>query len=155
MERERERERGKGKSERHGKGRCRGRGRGKVLRKRHGKGPPASAVHGAFTFCCGCNGGFWGLSVFVLLQKRVTSPSPWPLLIKTQIQIAIFTLGRTIEDRRARMVMIARSKEHGRGFRTSYHDHTSASTFNRPAERKYDNLNLGLILIFRKVSVGN
>ena len=56
-----------------------------------------------------------------------------------------------IEDRRVRIISIARSKEHGRGFRTSYHDHTSASIFNRTVERKYGNLNLGLILIFRKV----
>ena len=49
------------------------------------------------------------------------------------------------------MIMIARSKEHGRGFRTSYHGHTSASIFNRTAERKHDNLDLGLILIFRKI----
>ena len=56
-----------------------------------------------------------------------------------------------IEDRRVRIISIARSKEHGRGFRTSYHDHTSAPIFNRTVERKYGNLNLGLILIFRKV----
>ena len=72
---------------------------------------------------------------------------------KTQNQIAIFTLGSMIEDWRIRIVSIARSKEHGRGFRTSYHDHTSASIFNRTAERKYDNLNLGLILISRKAFV--
>ena len=49
------------------------------------------------------------------------------------------------------MVMIARPKATAMLFRTSYHDHTSASIFDRPVERKYDNLNLGLILIFRKV----
>ena len=50
----------------------------------------------------------------------------------------IFAPGIIFEDRRARMIMIARSKEHGRLFRTSYHDHTSASIFKNYAGRKYE-----------------
>ena len=77
----------------------------------------------------------------------------WKRLIRVfGIRIVIFTLGRTIEDRRARIVMIARLKATAMFFRTSYHNRTDASIFIRTAERKYDNMNLGLTLIFRKVS---
>ena len=52
--------------------------------------------------------------------------------------MVIFTLDGTIEDRRAQMTMIARSKEHNCGFRTSYHDHTGTSIFNRAIEGEHD-----------------
>jgi len=51
-----------------------------------------------------------------------------------------FVVVGTIEARRARAVMTVRSKEHDRGFRTSYHDRTGASMFNRSNNGEHDDL---------------
>ena len=64
----------------------------------------------------------------------------------------MFAVDGTIKGRRACVLMIARSKEHGRGFRTSYYEHTSASVFNHSIYGKHGNIIMGLVLIFRKVS---
>ena len=66
--------------------------------------------------------------------------------------MAIFTLDGTIEYRRARMTMIARSKEHECGFRMSYHDHTGTSIFNRSVEGEHDHLKFGSYIYFPKGS---
>ena len=63
----------------------------------------------------------------------------------------MFAVDGTIEGRRACVRMIARSKEHGRGFRTSYYEHTGASGFNHSINGKYGNIIMGLILMIRKV----
>ena len=63
----------------------------------------------------------------------------------------MFAIDGTIEGRRACVLMIARSKDYGRGFRTSYHEHTGASGFNHSTNGKYGNIIMGLILMIRKV----
>ena len=62
----------------------------------------------------------------------------------------MFTLDGAIEDRRAQMTMIARSKEHNRGFRTSYHYYTGTSIFNRSIKGEYGHLKLGSCIYFPK-----
>ena len=56
-----------------------------------------------------------------------------------------------IEARRARVLIIARSKATAMFFRTSYHAHAGASAFDRSIDGKHDNITMGLILIIRKV----
>ena len=67
----------------------------------------------------------------------------------------MFAVDGTIEGRRACVLMIARSKEHGRGFRTSYYEHTGASGFNHSINGKHGNIIMGLILMIRKVRIEN
>ena len=55
-----------------------------------------------------------------------------------------------IEARRARVLIIARSKATAMFFRTSYHEHTGASAFDRSIDGKHGNIIMGLVLIFRK-----
>ena len=59
----------------------------------------------------------------------------------------------TIEARRARVLITARSKATAMLFRlrTSYHEHTGASAFDRPIDGKHDNIIMGLILMIRTV----
>ena len=64
----------------------------------------------------------------------------------------MFAADGMIEARRARVLMIARSKATAIIFRTSYHEHTGASAFDRSIDGKHDNIIMGLVLIFRKVS---
>ena len=63
----------------------------------------------------------------------------------------MFSADGMIEARRARVLMIARSKATAIIFRTSYHKHTGASAFDRSIDGKHDNIIMGLVLIFRKV----
>ena len=60
----------------------------------------------------------------------------------------MFAVVGTIEDQRVRAVMIACSKEHDRGFRTSYHDRTGASIFSRPNAGEHDDLILRSYIFF-------
>ena len=45
-----------------------------------------------------------------------------------------------MERSKADVLMIACSKEHGRGFRTGYHEHTGASGFNHSINGKHGNI---------------
>ena len=65
----------------------------------------------------------------------------------------MFTLDGAIEDRRARMVMIAHSKATFVLFRTSYHGHSGTSVFNRYIEGEYGHLKLGSYIYFPKGNV--
>ena len=62
----------------------------------------------------------------------------------------MFTLDGAIEDRRARMIMIAHSKATVVFFRTSYHGHPGTSVFNRSIEGEYGHLKLGSYIYFPK-----
>ena len=62
----------------------------------------------------------------------------------------MFTLDGAIEDRRARTIMIARSKATVVLFRTSYHGHLGTSVFNRSIEGEYGHLKLGSCVYFPK-----
>ena len=64
--------------------------------------------------------------------------------------MAMFTLDGAIEDRRARMVMIAHSKATFVLFRTSYHGHPGTSAFNRSIEGEHDHLKFGSYIYFSK-----
>ena len=67
----------------------------------------------------------------------------------------MFSVGGMIEARRARVLIIARSKATTTAmlFRTSYHEHTGASGFGHSIDGKHGNIIMGLILITRKVAV--
>ena len=58
----------------------------------------------------------------------------------------MFAVDETIEARRARVLIIARSKATAVLFRMSYHEHTGASAFDRSIDGKHDNIIMGLIL---------
>ena len=60
----------------------------------------------------------------------------------------MFTLDGAIEDRRARMVMMAHSKATLVLFRTSYHGRPGTSVFNRSIEGEYGHLKLGSYIIY-------
>ena len=64
----------------------------------------------------------------------------------------MFAVDGMIGARRARVLIIARSKATAMLFRTSYHEHTGASAFDRLIDGTHDNIVMGLVLIFRKVS---
>ena len=64
--------------------------------------------------------------------------------------MAMFTLDGAIEDRRARMVMMAHSKATLVLFRTSYHGRPGTSVFNRSIEGEYGHLKLGSYIYFPK-----
>ena len=59
----------------------------------------------------------------------------------------MFTVDGTIEARRARVLIIARSKATAMLFRAGYHEHTGASAFDRPIDGKHGNIIMGLILM--------
>ena len=59
-----------------------------------------------------------------------------------------------IEARRARALIVALSKATAVFFRTSYHENTGASAFDRSIDGKHANIIMGLVLIFRKKVVG-
>ena len=63
----------------------------------------------------------------------------------------MFAVDGMIEARRARVLIIARSKAKAMLFRTSYHEHTGASAFDRSIDGKHGNIIMGLILMIRKV----
>ena len=69
---------------------------------------------------------------------------------KTHNYSAMFAADGMIETRRARVLMIARSEATAIIFRTSYHEHTGASAFDRSIDGKHDSIIMGLVLIFRK-----
>ena len=69
---------------------------------------------------------------------------------QAELSIAMFAVDGTTEGRRACVLMIARSKEHVRGFRTSCYEHTGASGFNRSINGKHGNIIMGHILMIRR-----
>ena len=64
--------------------------------------------------------------------------------------MVMFTLDGAIEDRRARMAMMAHSKAKFVFFRTSYHGHPGTSAFNRSIEGEHGHLKFGSYIYFPK-----
>ena len=62
--------------------------------------------------------------------------------------IAMFAVDGTIEARRARVLIIARSKATAMLSRASYHEHTGASAFGRSIDGKHGNREFSLAFGF-------